>query len=277
MGDPASNPADPGLRGFISALFTECGVLSRVQSGECINATRRSWQQSNFAMVEHPSGRAGERLAAGQLALELMHEIRNPLEALSHLTYLAREEADDVEKVRHYMSLAEEHIYTLNQLASQTLGFARSSSSPRPSDLVQLAEAALRIHQRAIDSKKIHLVKYLPENLIAEVHTGQLLQVLSNLIVNAVDALPEDGSLSLRLHKHSGRINLLIADNGHGIAVEHRDKLFEPFFTTKEENGNGLGLALSKKIVERHNGKIGLRSSVVPGKSGTTFRICLPA
>jgi len=218
-----------------------------------------------------------ERAVAGRLALEVMHEIRNPLEALGYLIFLAGEETDHPEKVRKYLSLAEEQMATLTRIANQTLGMARASDAPKPIDLVNLTEAALRIHQRAIDSKRVHLVKELPEGLVVPVYTGEMLQVLSNLIVNALDALPFGGTLFVRLRKLRGEVQFVIADNGHGIPVAHRNAIFEPFFTTKKERGNGLGLALSKKIIERHRGKIFVRSSIQPGKSGTTFKISVPA
>ena len=223
-----------------------------------------------------PARRADERATAGLLALEVMHEIRNPLEALGHLTYLGRQEADNPDKVRKYMDLAAEQISILNKIAGQTLGFARLSQSRKSVDLINLAESALRIHRRTIEAKKIHLVKDLPSNLSAEVRAGQILQVVSNLIVNALDALPENGTLSLRLRKRKDVVHLLIADNGQGIDPEHIDKIFQTFFTTKEDSGNGLGLALSKKIIEEHGGKISCRSSVRSGRNGTAFRICLP-
>ncbi|MEO8870364.1 MAG: HAMP domain-containing sensor histidine kinase [Granulicella sp.] len=217
-----------------------------------------------------------ERAVAGQLALELMHEIKNPLEALGHLTYLACEEAADADKVRLYMGQAAEQMNTLTHIVGQTLGFTRSSGTPRTINLVELAEAGLRIHQRRIDERKIRLVKELPDGISAEVHTGEILQVISNLIVNAVDALPDQGMLRLRLRRRGDRIELVVADNGHGIPSEAAERVFEPFFTTKGDHGSGLGLALSKRIMDRHKGRIRMRSRVTPGKSGTVFRISLP-
>jgi signal transduction histidine kinase len=218
-----------------------------------------------------------ERATAGQLALEMMHEIRNPLETLGHLTYLTLEEKNDPDQVEKYMLMAAEQMTMLNRIASQTLGFARVSDTAKPIDLVDLAEAALRIHRRTIESKKIHLVKDLPGKLMAEVKHGQILQVLSNLLHNALDALAEEGILTIRVRKHADRIDLLVADNGEGIASEHIGRIFEPFFTTKKEAGNGLGLSLSKRIVEDHRGKITVRSSVRPGRRGTVLKISLPA
>lgn len=242
-----------------------------------MKTTRHPGPQSNLGMTGETLPSADEKAIAGQLALELMHDVRNPLEALSHLTYLALQEAEEPEKVRKYMLLAEEQVAILSELASQTLNYAKSSSVPKSNDLVRLAEAALRIHQRTIDSRKIHLVKKLPEKLVAQVHSSEMLQVISNLIVNALDALPDEGTLNLHLHKCHGKIHVVIADNGHGIAEDHREAIFEPYFTTKGDAGNGLGLSLSKRIVEHHSGTIRLRTSVIPGKSGSIFRICLPA
>lgn len=220
---------------------------------------------------------AEERAAAGRLALEVMHEIKNPLEALGHLTYLASADADDPNKVKNYMGLAEEQVETLREIASQTLGFSRTSTAPRTVELVRLAEAALRIHRRTIETKKIQLRKDLPTGVTAKVYMGEMLQVLSNLIVNALDAVPVEGELYVRARRRGTAVQIVVADNGHGINAEHTRRIFQPFFTTKAERGTGLGLALSKKIVERHNGKIAMRTSVRPGRNGTMFRISLPA
>ena len=233
--------------------------------------------ESKLEIAAQALRRSEERAIAGQLALELMHEIKNPLESLGHLTHLTLVDAEDPEKVKKYMRQAQEQMAIVSQIASQTLGFVRSSQVPQPMDLVALAEAALRIHQRRIDAGKVRLVKELPESAVAKVYTTEMLQVLSNLIVNALDALPEAGTLCLRLKKRGGQVQFVVADNGHGIPRENCGKVFQPFFTTKEDRGTGLGLALSRKIVERHRGRISMRSSVRPGRSGTLFRISLPA
>lgn len=231
--------------------------------------------ESRLADVSEALRRAEERATPGLLALELMHEIRNPLEAVGNLTYLAMDEADDAEAVRVYLRRIEEQLATLNQIASQTLGFARTTNSPQQVRLATLAEAALRIHQSAMKAKQIHLVKDLPQDVTAQVYTTEMLQVMSNLIVNSLDALPRAGTLWMRLRQRHQEIHIVVADNGHGIPAEHIDQIFEPFFTTKKV-GTGLGLALSKRIVEHNQGRISLRSSVRPGKSGTTFKISLP-
>jgi signal transduction histidine kinase len=221
--------------------------------------------------------RSEERATAGQLALEVMHEVRNPLEALGHLAYLASAEAEHPAEVRRYMLLVEEQLATLNHVAQYTLGLAKGSAETKAVDLVALAEAALRIHQRTIEAKKIHVLKRLPEKLSAMVHPGEILQVLSNLIMNALDALPHHGGLCLKLRRVPGGIRVMVADNGCGIPKDCLAKIFQPFFSTKGEEGTGLGLSLSKSIVERHRGRIRVRSRTGLDRSGTAFVLSLPA
>ena len=123
---------------------------------------------------------------------------------------------------------------------------------------------------------EIQLVRDMCDGAILTVRTGEILQVISNLMGNALDALPQRGTLSIRIRKRFDRIRLIVADNGHGISPDNLGRLFQPFFTTKNDQGNGLGLALSRKIVERHGGSIRVRSSTHPGRSGTTFRVDIP-
>jgi signal transduction histidine kinase len=104
-------------------------------------------------------------------------------------------------------------------------------------------------------------------------HAGELLQVLSNLLSNSIDAPPLNGRLTIRVRKIKREVHLMVADDGHGIPETIRQRIFHPFFTTKKEHGTGLGLAISKSIVERHNGRIRARSSVRSGISGTAFRV----
>jgi signal transduction histidine kinase len=219
--------------------------------------------------------KAEERALAGQFALEVMHEIRNPLEAVGYLVHLATDEAEPA-VVREYLRQAEEQMATVHQIAAQTLGFARLLPTPQEVDLIELAEAAFRIHHRRITAQKIHLVRDFSERAFAQIYTGEILQVVSNLLANALDALPEGGTILLRVRKRGSHVQLLVADNGQGMAPDHLARLFEPFFTTKQDRGTGLGLALSKKIIERHTGTISARSSHLPRRNGTTFRIKLP-
>lgn len=189
---------------------------------------------------------------------------------------LARNEADQPEKVREYMRLAEEQIANLNRIARQALSFARVSESSKPIDLVDLAEAALRIHQRTIASKEIHLVKDLPGDLIADVKSGQILQVVSNILANALESLPDGGTLSVRLRKCSGCVSILIADNGHGIEAEHFCKDLRTVFHDAHEYRDRDRAG----VFQTHRGRPWWAHSAQKqhrdGRSGTAFKIVLP-
>jgi signal transduction histidine kinase len=213
------------------------------------------------------------RAPAGQLALEMVHEIRNPLEALNALLYLGVENAHRPDEVLRYLRLAQEQASILNEIVSSTLGYARSPRAALPTSLVSLVEAALRINQRTLTAKNIRVVKDLPATLVAVVRAGEILQVVSNLIENAVDALLVGGTLCLRVRSRKDSVHILVADNGHGIPSAQLSDIFTPYFTTKGERGTGLGLAVSKAIIERHGGTIRVRSNT---QSGTAFRVSLP-
>lgn len=219
--------------------------------------------------------RCEEHSLAGQFALEVMHEIRNPLDALGNLVHLAGLE-DDLAAVRQHLHNAEEQITLLHQIAGQSLTIARVSQGPVSVSLLELAEAAIRIHHRRVKAKRITLVRDLDQTEMVSVRPGEIVQVLSNMVGNSLDALSDEGTIAFRIRKRSGHLCVTVADNGHGISREHLGRLFEPFFSTKHDVGNGLGLALSKKIIDRHGGSIQVRSCTGPQHCGTTFRICLP-
>jgi signal transduction histidine kinase len=217
-----------------------------------------------------------ELVVAGQFAAMVMHEINSPLEAVHNLNYLIQQEANNVSQVLTYSRMLEEQLATLTKLSRQTLSLYRSPETRESVAISGLAEAALRVHQRKISIKRIILRKKLKPEVTAEIHAGDMLQVFSNLISNAVDALPDKGTLWVRVVGSRDQAHVTVADNGPGIPSPILPKIFEPFFTTKKENGNGLGLSISKSIVEKHQGRIRSRSTTRPSRNGTTFRISIP-
>jgi signal transduction histidine kinase len=221
--------------------------------------------------------RRNEKLAiAGRYAGAVMHEVNNPLEAITNLVYLTKSEAHDAESVRRNMRVVEAQLVRLGEITRQTLSFYREEAGAKDFDLVEIAESALRIHSHRFCAKSIAVRKELPQRLVARVFAGEILQVFSNLILNALDALPDnDGILCLRLRKFNEHVHILIADNGHGIHPSLHKGPFEPYVTNKKE-GTGVGLWLSKRIIENHRGTIRFRSSLLSGKSGTVFLLTLP-
>jgi signal transduction histidine kinase len=231
----------------------------------------KKWAEAEAALL-----RCQTQATAGQFAVAVMHEINSPLEAISNLSYLIELGAQDPIKVRMYIKMVEEQLVAVRRIAHQTLKFHKQMDVQEPVDLVALAEAALRIHDHNIVAKRLRLRKDLRREAHALAHAGDMLQVVSNLILNSLDALSEEGTLYLRVRKSNNEVHVTVADNGHGIPKATIDKIFEPFFTTKKEHGTGLGLAISRSIVERHKGRIRLRSSVRRDSSGTVIRISLP-
>ena len=185
---------------------------------------------------------------AGQFAAAIMHEINGPLEAISNLNYLVRTNSDDGEQVRNYSGLLEEQLGVLNMVSRQTLSFYHSRETVEPLLIAPLAEAALRVHHNKIAAKEIRLLKKLPGDVIVESHAGAMLQVFSNIIGNAVEALPVRGTLQIRARSIDGEAHILFADNGHGIPDAIRDRIFEPFFSTKRSVERGWGWRSPKRL-----------------------------
>jgi signal transduction histidine kinase len=218
-----------------------------------------------------------ERLAvASRYAGAVIHEINNPLEALTNLVYLTKQAPHNVSSVLQNMGIAESQLARLSDIARTTLSFYRDQAEAKDFDLVAIAESALMIHSRRAQRQKIEIRKDLKGPVTARVFGGEILQVISNLIINALDAVPETGGvLSLRVRRYKGKVQLSVTDNGRGVTPAMAKVLFQAHRTTKS-HGNGLGLWLSKSIAEKHNGTITYRRETRTGKTGTTFRLTLP-
>jgi signal transduction histidine kinase len=219
-----------------------------------------------------------ERLAvASRYAGAVMHEVNSPLEALTNLVYLTKQSANDPEAVLKSMQLVESQLIRLAEITRKTLSFYREQTEAREFDLVEIAESALKIHAHRARKQNIDVRMKADGPAYATVFASEILQVLSNLIINSYDALPESGgTLCLRVKSRGDQVHITIADNGSGIDPSVYSNLFQAHNTSKT-NGTGLGLWLSHGIAKKHNGAISCRSSVRPMRNGTTFRLSLPA
>jgi PAS domain S-box-containing protein len=223
--------------------------------------------------------RNSEKLAAtGRLAASIAHEINNPLEAVTNLIFLARSATADNPQSESLLGMAEEELKRAAHLTKQTLGFYRDSTSPTRFNVARVIDDVLSLYARRIESRRIRVRKRYVEPVEMEGMVGEIRQAVSNLIANAIDAMPASGgTLHLRVrptsHAQSGpAVQIVVADTGTGIALELRNRIFEPFFTTKQETGTGLGLWLTKNIVENHGGTIRFSS----GRTGTVFLLTVP-
>ncbi|MGA9719643.1 MAG: ATP-binding protein [Acidobacteriaceae bacterium] len=227
--------------------------------------------------------RKAERLAAmGRVAGIIAHEINNPLEAISNTFFLLRDHPSLDEEARHYAQMGEEEMLRLSHITRQTLGFYRESKHPVDVSIAQLLDDILELQLRRLEFNKVAVEKRYSSRGMVQGFPVELKQVFLNLIGNAVQAMPDGGRLrlhvfgSLRRADRQAGTCVCVCDTGIGIDAEHARHLFEPFFTTKSAKGTGLGLWISKGIIQKYGGTISFRSIRRPGNNITCFRIFLP-
>lgn len=228
--------------------------------------------------------RRTEKLAvAGRLAASIAHEINNPLAAITNCLYLVQQSQMD-EMGRSYLELAQKELDRVAQITVQTLRFHRQASRPVHTEPGELIETVVALFESRIRRQDIVVTKRFRSQQPLFAYEGEVRQVIVNLLGNAIDAMPSGGQLLLRTAEAkdgaTGAKGLVItvSDTGSGMDQETIQHLFEPFFSTKGVTGTGLGLWVSKEIVDRHHGRIQVRSHKAhAGKpGGTTFRIFLP-
>lgn len=220
-----------------------------------------------------------EKLAsAGRMAASVAHDINNPLEAITNLLYLARS-SDEMPEVRSYIAAAEAELNRIVHITRQSVGFYRESTSPTLSSIRSVLESAIDLLKARITAKQAHIETRWRDDVQLSVVAGELLQVFANLLVNCLEAIPSEGVIRIRTsfafnEKSQTRcFRVTIADNGRGIPRRLRSKLFEPFFTTKDTTGTGLGLWVSKQILDNHHGTIQMRTTAEGQRTGTVVRI----
>ncbi len=228
--------------------------------------------------------RRTEKLAvAGRLAASIAHEINNPLEAITNCLYLVAK-TNLPEDARGFLELAQRELDRVAQITVQTLRFYRRSTQTTHTDLHELLETVLALLDSRLRRMQIEVVRQFGEIPLMLVHDGEIRQVFVNLIGNAIDALGEGGRLTLRTgvgrHGASGRagVRVTVADDGTGMSGATLKRIFEPFYSTKGITGTGLGLWVSREIVDKHQGTLRVRSRerVDGGPGGTVFSLFLP-
>ena len=228
--------------------------------------------------TEQALRRSEQLAAAGRLAASVAHEINNPLEAVTNVLYLAMMDQIMSQKTRSLLELADKELQRLSHIAARSLKFYRQRTAPAPSSLEELIESVLFFHEREINTRDIHLQRKYRKTPQVLCHPGEIQQVITNLIRNALDALAPHGRLIVAVrpgNDPSGRagVAMTVADNAVGMDATILDRLFHPFVTTKGEAGTGLGLWVSKGILDKHHATVAVRSK---RGCGTVFRIFLP-
>jgi PAS domain S-box-containing protein len=222
--------------------------------------------------------RTSEKLAAtGRLAATIAHEINNPLEAVMNLVYLIEAESSPYASLHSYAAKAQEELRRVAHITRQTLAFYRDTSRPHEVDLYEVATGIFEIYQREVHEKSITVHLNIAMGLKVEGFPGELRQVFSNLIRNAIEALPAPGGIWIEGAKDAdGFVHVSVTDSGPGVPAEDQRRIFEPFYTTKGVNGTGLGLWVSQGIVQKHGGTLVLSSPPMGRKTGAEFTVRLP-
>jgi|SRR5208282_276599 PAS domain S-box-containing protein len=263
---------------------TRCPILLSVSSlrnarGKIVGTSAIARDISAEKQSEEAIRRSEKLATAGRLAVSIAHEINNPLEAVVNLLYLARHDSSHSVE---YLTQAEQEVGRVARLAQQTLGFVRDTSSPGSMDPAAIMDEILQLYSRKLEGRQIRVTRRYRSSCEIGGYSGELRQLLANLLVNAVDAMADGGSLQVRVAAgrdwSNGRegVRITMADNGSGIARDKLRQIFEPFYTTKKDGGTGLGLWVSRGIVQKHGGSIRVRSRADGRATGTVFLIFLP-
>lgn len=265
-------------------------ITARRQAEEALRDSHRQLEQALSALqtqgeevkvMSRQLWQAAKLAAVGELAASIAHELNNPLATVGLRVESLLSQTDTDDPRRRELEVAEQELDRMAHLVANLLQFSRRGSQRVSSvDVGEDLGKTLELVQHYFRSRRIVVVQELaPDVPVIQADRQILRQVFLNLLTNAGDAMPDGGTLTLRLAPgllEDGRRALVLefADTGSGISAEHLPRVMEPFFTTKEEDkGTGLGLAICRRAVQEHGGTICITSEV--GK-GTTVRIALP-
>jgi PAS domain S-box-containing protein len=255
---------------WLETRGTPSAANPRIWHGVTIDITDRKNAES--ALVR------SEKLAAiGRLSATIAHEINNPLEAITNLIYLAKTDPALSPDTSAYLQRADHEVARLSAIARRTLTFVRSRSAPGPVSVVDTIESVAGMFQPRCASRGAEICVVPFQDFSLPTPGDDLRQILTNLVSNACDALPESGgSIRIEAACSDSKATISIADNGHGISPENLQRIFDPFFTTKTDVGTGIGLWVSRDLVEKNGGHITVETHNLPPGFRTLFRIELP-
>lgn len=227
--------------------------------------------------------RRTERLAAmGRMAGIIAHEINNPLEAVTNTFFLLRNHPSLDDEAQYYARLGEEELMRACHITKQTLGFYRESQDPVEVSIVELLDELLELQVLRLQVSGVTIDKKYRSRGMVRGFPVELKQVFLNLIGNAIQAMPQGGTLRVSVAERKNRVEphadlcVSICDTGLGVRREHAKRVFEPFFSTKAAKGTGLGLWISKGIIQKYEGTIQFRSIPFKGGNVTCFRVIIP-
>jgi len=249
-------------------------------SGKIVGASKILRDIGERKQMENSLLLAEKIAAVGRMAAAVAHEINNPLESVLNLIYLARTNASDADQVVDYLNLAEKELLRVSHIARQTLGYYREHSAAIPVTLSDLILDTLKVYESRLTAAGIEVRTEFSSNSQIVVRKGEMIQVISNFITNAIYAMPSGGTLTASVQDavDSSREGLLltVADTGEGIPPENLKKIFEPFFSTRSSIGTGIGLWVATEFIKGHKGTIEVQSNVDAASHGTRMVVFLP-
>jgi PAS domain S-box-containing protein len=250
----------------------------RDMDGRIIGASKILRDISARKQLERSLMQAEKIAATGRMAATIAHEINNPLASVVNLLYLLRPEIDSPEGTR-YLASAESELARVSHIAKQTLGYYRENGAASRTNLRDIVSQAIAIYEPRCIAAVITMRASLDSSRKVMLRRGEVMQVISNLIMNSIYAMSAGGTLSVSVRdvdSPSEGVLLAVTDDGVGIAPEIMPRIFEAFFTTRSTVGTGIGLFISRQFVEGHGGTIALESNSEPEIHGTTVRVFLP-
>jgi two-component system CheB/CheR fusion protein len=251
----------------------------RNKANEVIGTSKIARDISGRKRMEQVVIQADKLATMGRMAATIAHEVNNPLSSVLNLIFLARTN-NGSEEAASYLSTAEAEIERVSHIARQTLGYYRDLGAPVELYLRDLLEEVLKVYKSKLQTRGITVESTFDAPQPITVSKGEFVQVFSNILANAIDAMTTGGVLSLHIRNTSRLMDkglqVIFKDQGSGIAPEHLGKVFEPFFTTKGNLGTGIGLWVARQLVEKRGGQLALTSSIVPGATGTVVTVSIP-
>jgi PAS domain S-box-containing protein len=247
-----------------------------VLAGAIVVDTTDQWQ-SQQALV-----RTEKLAAAGRLAASIAHEMNNPLASVTNLLYLVGCDTTLNESTRSFVDLASMELDRVSKIATQTLRFARRTVAPAEIDMEEVVRGMMLLFGGRLSQNQVKVSVRKRRVSPFYGYTSEVMQLLTNLLGNAIDAIGESGRIIIAIQDTmdwqtmTPRVAVCVADSGPGIPEQYRKKIWEPFFTTKAETGTGLGLWLVEETVRKNGGSIRLRTATTPARHGTVFRMLLP-
>ncbi len=266
-GEPIFSEADVEMFGIL--VQQAAGAMENARLYGELRDYVRQVEESQQALIQ-----AEKMAAVGRLTASIAHEINNPLQALRNCLHLAGRAELDLEQRGDYLELAESELRRLMSTVQRMLDFYRPGTVEQEiADVNQLVQRVHKLLRKQLEENNIQVYEDLDLDMPSVyVMANQIQQVFFNIILNAMDAMPEGGEIYIETTRRDGQVEIIFEDTGPGVPLESSEQIFEPFMSTRE-NGTGLGLSVSYNIVDAHHGSLDL---LLDRDRGACFRIRLP-